>query len=110
MDLNPLTAVCTELQRQLAGLQQSEKQVAGELQWYSSLNTRALEDDKRNNEVKAEQLQREIQALDQGIQETSARLIELAPAIGTLFNLRNWFAKDQIDLRRKRAELRAVSN
>lgn len=110
MDLNPLTAVCAELQRQLAALQQSEKQVAGELQWYSSFNTRALEDDKRNNEEKAGQLQREIQALDRDIQGTSARLSELARAIGTPLNPWNWFAKDQIDLRRKRAELRAVIN
>jgi hypothetical protein len=108
MDLNPLTAVCAELQRQLAELHQSEKQVAGELQWYSSLNTRALEDDKRDNEAKAEQLQREIQALDQDIQGTIAQLGELAPAIRTLFNPLNWFAKDQIVLRRKRAELCAV--
>jgi DNA repair exonuclease SbcCD ATPase subunit len=110
MDLNPLTGVCAEIQRQLTGLQQSEKQVAGELHWYTSLNPQALENDKRSNEAKAEQLQREIQALDQDIQGTSVRLGELAPVIGTLFNPLNWFAKDQIDLRRKRSELRAVSS
>jgi chromosome segregation ATPase len=110
MDLNPLTAVCAEVQRQLTGLQQSEKQVADELRWYTSLNPQALESDKKNNEAKAEQLQREIQALDQDIRETSAQLGELAPAIGTLFNPLNWFAKDQVDLRRNRSELRAISS
>ena len=110
MDLNPLTGVCAEIQRQLTGLQQSEKQVAGELHWYTSLNPQARESDKRSNEAKAEQLQRETQALDQDIQGTSARLGELAPAIGTLFNPLNWFAKVQIDLRRHRSKLCAVSS
>jgi hypothetical protein len=110
MDLNPLTEVCAEVQKQLTALQQSETQVAGELVWYSRLNPQAMEDGRRINEGKAGQLTREIQALDQDIQMTTTLLRDLAPAIGTLLNPRNWFAKNQIDLRRKRSELRAVSS
>ena len=108
MDFNPLTGTCAEIQRQIDQLQQREKHLADELQWYSSIDPRALADDLQKNEAKAEHLQLEIQALDKDIRENNARIAEIAPGIGTLFNPFNWFAKDQVDLRRRRAELRAV--
>ena len=104
MDYNPLTRTCTEIQKQIDGLQQSEKQVADELQWYSSVDPHTLTEDLRRNEAKAEKLQLDVQALEQEIDENKARLRGIK--IKTLLNPFNWFAKDQVDLRRRRAQLR----
>lgn len=110
MDFNPLTGKCTEIQRQINQLQQSEEQVAAELQLHSSIDPRALDEELRKNEVAAEKLQSEIQALEKEIQENAVRLKEIAAVIGTLFNPFNWFANDQVKLRRKRAQLREIGN
>jgi hypothetical protein len=110
MDFNPLTRTCGNIQQQIDGLRQSEQQVARELQWYSSTDPRNLADNLRKDEAKAGQLQMEIQTLDKDIQENNARLGEIAPSVGTLFNPFNWFAKDQVDLRRQRGQLREISN
>ncbi|HEV8713705.1 MAG TPA: hypothetical protein VGX03_12875 [Candidatus Binatia bacterium] len=106
MNFNPLTRTCTEIQKQIDGLQQSEKQGADELQWYSSVDPHALTEDLRRNEAKAEKLQLDIHALEKEIHENDTRLGEIAPAIGTLLNPFNWFAKDQVDLRQRHAQLR----
>ncbi len=108
MDLNPLTKKCADIQRQIDQLRQREKELTDELQWYSRVDPKALTDDLQRNEATAEQLRREIQALECEIQDINARLDQLAPAIGTLFNPFNWFAKDQIDLRRRRRQLRKL--
>lgn len=109
MDVNPLASVCSEIQGRLTEIQQREVQVAAELHWHKTCNPLALESNKRTDEAKAEQLLREVQSIEREVQAISDRLGELAPRIGTLFNPQNWFAKDQIGLRRTRAELRRAS-
>jgi len=53
MDFNPLIKVCTDIQNLIDGLQQREKQIGEELQWYSRIDPRALTEDLRRNEAKA---------------------------------------------------------
>jgi hypothetical protein len=97
MDFNPLTPVYSKIQWQLTELQQDEKQVAEELDWYNSLNPQTLEVEQRNREAKAEQLWREIQTLDQGIQEISSELGEIAPKI-VKPELLKWLTRERADL------------
>ena len=110
MDFNPLTRTYTEIQVEIDALQKSEKQVGDEVQWYSSIDPHALTEDLRRNEATIGKLQLEIQTVEKEIQENVARLGEIAPAIGTLLNPLNWFAKDQVDLRRKGAQLRGIGD
>ncbi len=110
MDDNPLIRICADIQKEIDRLWQREKQLTDELQWYRSTKPAALVDDQQKSEAAAEQLQLEIQALDHEIQENNARLDELAPAIGTLFNPFNWFAKEQVALRRERRQLREIGH
>ena len=109
MEINPLTELCAELQRQLTSLQQNEALVARELEWYSTFDTVAVEATRRDDESKCAMLEEQIQSLRNDIQETQACLAELTAAIRTVFNPLNWFAKDQISLRRRRSELCAIS-
>jgi hypothetical protein len=108
MNFNPLTKICTDIQDQIDALQQSEKQVTDELQWYRSIDPSVLTENLRRNEAIVEKLRSEILMLEKEIQENAARLGEVAPMIGTLFNPFNWFAKDQVDLRRRRAQLHEI--
>lgn len=110
IDLNPLNQKYAEIQMRLAKREQSERQLVDELHWYNHLDPQALEHDQRVTEARAAQLRQDIQALDRDVQECRARLAEIEPAIGTLFNPLNWFAMDQIELRRRRDELRARCN
>ncbi len=110
MEFNPLTSICADIQREIDELRQREKGLADELQWYSRIDPSALTDDQRRNEATAEQLRLELQEFDNDIQAINAQLDELARAIRTLFNPFNWFAKDQVLLRRRRRELREVYN
>ena len=110
MDINPLTKTCTDLQNQIDALQESETQAVDELRWYSSVDPPALSEDLLRNESKAEKLQSDVQALEREIHENNAQLGQIAAAIGTPFNPFNWFAKDQVDLRRRRAQLRETGD
>lgn len=103
-----LTRKSTEVKRQIDGLQESKKQVADELLWYSSIDPLSLAQDLREKEATAKNLLSEILTLEERIRVNAARLDEIEPAIGTLFNPLNWFAKDQLDLRRRHTELREI--
>lgn len=105
MDFNKLTEECAEKEMQLTRLQQNEEQIAGELHWYNSLNPQTLEVEQQKHKAKAEQLQREIQTLDQGIQEIRSQLGKIAPKIVTKLNLFKWLTKEQASLRHLKAEL-----
>ncbi len=109
MEINPLAEVCAELKRQLTSLQQNEMVITRELEWYSTFNFAALEERQRHDESKGAVLEQHIQAIGNELQEAQARLAKLTPAIGTVFNPLNWFAKDQVALRRKRSELCAIT-
>jgi hypothetical protein len=110
MDYNPLTETCAQIQRQIDELERSASQATADLQWYYSVDPRRLAEDLRSSEFRAEQLQREIRVIDKDIHENNARLAEIEPAIGTLLNPFNWFAKGQLELRRRRSELRAIGD
>ena len=108
MNFNPLIGTCAEIQNQIDVLQQNVKQVADELQWFNSIDPRALTEDLQRSEAEVNKLQLEIQELEKEFQENKHKLGEIAPAIRTLLNPFNWFAKDQIDLRRRRSQLREI--
>jgi transposase-like protein len=108
--IETLTSTFAETKREIDGLQENEKQAADELQWYSSIDPQTLTNDLREEEATAEKLQSQILSLEKEIQENAARLCEIAPAIGTRLNPFNWFAKDQVELRRRRAQLRETGN
>jgi len=108
--IGTLSRKSTEIKRQIDGLQESEKHVTDELQWYSSIDPRALAKDLRENEGMAEKLRSEILTLETEVREHAAQLGEIEPAIRTLFNPLNWFAKDQVGLRRRRTQLCEVGN
>ena len=105
-----ITSTHTEIQSHIDRLQQSEKQVAGELQWFYSIDPRALTDDLQRNEGFSEQLHLEIQSLEKEFQENTARLDEIEPAIGAILYTWNWFKRRQIDLRRRRVQLRGIGS
>jgi rRNA-processing protein FCF1 len=109
MDFNPLTETCAALQQEIERLEQRARQVADELQWYGRTDPRALAKELSADKAKAENLGQELQALAREIDGHDAELREMAPAIGTLWNPLNWFAKDQVELRRKRARLRELA-
>jgi hypothetical protein len=100
MEFNQLTRICADIQSRIDALQQSERQVTDELQWYRSIAPSALTENLRRNEATVEKLRSEILSLEKEIEENAARLGEVVPVIGTLFNSFNWFAKDQVDRKR----------
>jgi len=78
------------------------------LQWYSSVDSHALTEGILEDEAKTKRMHSEVQAIEKEIHDNIALLGEIAPAIRTLLNPFNWFAKDQRDLRLRHAELHEI--
>ena len=105
-----LTKTLGETKGQINGLQESEKQVSDELQWYSSIDPLTLTENLQKDMASADKLNADISVLEKEIHDNAARLGEIRSAIGPLYNPLNWFASDQVNLRRIHAQLRQNGN
>jgi len=95
-----------EIEARIIPLQAAEKRIVDELRWYASIDSRVLMDELTRNEAAAAMQKTQIAVLDKEIESSTIELRALKHAKGTLFNPFNWFAREQVALRRKHAQLR----
>jgi len=110
MHLNPLTNTCADIQQQIDGLQQTEKKVADELQWYNSIDACFLTEELLKTADTVEHLRSEIQSLEKEIRENAGRVSETESVTKSLVRTSAESSKSESVAGCKLAERRRVGH
>ena len=105
MDFNPHNVKYAEIERTTNDLTSRKTELAAQLEWYRSIDPKALQNERSNLHAQSTELADTIATIESEQTVNQRDIADTSSLIGSMFNPANWFAEPQVALRRKRKQL-----